>query len=307
MAAMKARPSSGPPRTGLGRVLLATDFSPGANAALSRLARLALMPRAEVVLLHVLPRRLTPVDSLLLEAAREQLARTRDRLQASFAARGRTDVTVRGRLARGNPAGEIGRVAQETRSELVILGRRGAGRLGRLLVGSTARRVIRLGRCPVLAVARAGVEPYRRIVIGFDLSPPALGALRLAARLSDPPRTRVVVVNAVEDPYEGLPTALIPPTSHQRLVARGRALRKRAQAIRRIVERVSVRPESWRMVFRARDPRQVILAEAAAKHTDMIALGSTSKSGIPRFLIGSVVEHVLDRARTDILVVPRPS
>jgi nucleotide-binding universal stress UspA family protein len=67
--------------------------------------------------------------------------------------------TVRGRdvvldvnLQTGRPADVIVREAQETDSDLVVLGARGLGALERLLLGSVSEFVLRHARCPVLIV-----------------------------------------------------------------------------------------------------------------------------------------------------------
>ncbi len=52
----------------------------------------------------------------------------------------------------GNPFEEIVSVAKELRVDLIVIGSHGYGALGRLLLGSTAERVIQYASCPVLVV-----------------------------------------------------------------------------------------------------------------------------------------------------------
>jgi nucleotide-binding universal stress UspA family protein len=56
------------------------------------------------------------------------------------------------RLAEGDPAKEILRVAREADAELIVLGTHGRGGLPRLLLGSVAEQVIRTAPCPVLTI-----------------------------------------------------------------------------------------------------------------------------------------------------------
>jgi universal stress protein A len=55
----------------------------------------------------------------------------------------------------GNPFEEIVNAAKETGVDLIVIGSHGYGGLGRLLLGSTAERVIQYAPCPVLVVKEA--------------------------------------------------------------------------------------------------------------------------------------------------------
>ena len=55
-------------------------------------------------------------------------------------------------IARGEPAAEIVRVAEERGAGLIVISSHGRTGLGRILFGSTAESVVRHARCPVLVV-----------------------------------------------------------------------------------------------------------------------------------------------------------
>ncbi|ADU51933.1 UspA domain-containing protein [Thermaerobacter marianensis DSM 12885] len=146
------------------RILIAAD---GAADAL-RLARTVreLIPEgggAQVTVLQVLappvpPALSTPLappltagDDLLVlgEAnARRELEPARDELrQAGF----RAEVDV----ATGLPGEEICRYAEQGGYQLIVMGRRGLGRLQEVLLGSVSEYVLRHTRLPVLVVQQA--------------------------------------------------------------------------------------------------------------------------------------------------------
>lgn len=52
----------------------------------------------------------------------------------------------------GDPAESLAQVCRERAADLLIVGRRGAGLVERIVLGSTADRVLRLSPCPVLIV-----------------------------------------------------------------------------------------------------------------------------------------------------------
>jgi nucleotide-binding universal stress UspA family protein len=53
-------------------------------------------------------------------------------------------------------------------------------------------------------------------------------------------------------------------------------------------------------------PIDGILIEAERMHADLIAIGSVGRSGVSRFLIGSVAEAVLHRATCSVLTARKP-
>jgi len=55
------------------------------------------------------------------------------------------------------------------------------------------------------------------------------------------------------------------------------------------------------------DARSVILEEAAEWHADLIILGSHGRTGLGRFLLGSVSEAVARHARCSVQIVRIPS
>jgi nucleotide-binding universal stress UspA family protein len=74
----------------------------------------------------------------------------KDRLAALHALAPEVDVAYR--VAEGNPATEIVRLAGELPANLIVMGTHGRTGLGRLLMGSVAEAVLRRAPCPVLTL-----------------------------------------------------------------------------------------------------------------------------------------------------------
>jgi universal stress protein E len=56
-----------------------------------------------------------------------------------------------------------------------------------------------------------------------------------------------------------------------------------------------------------RHPTDAVLEVATETGSQIVALGSLSRSGVDRFLIGNTAEALIDRLECDILVVKPPT
>lgn len=130
----------------LKKLLLGTDFSECAGAALRYALSLAQEYNAELTLLHV-------VDVFPEYKAPTVVDEARQRLEKLVPADARNWCTVKTALRiGGKPYEDIIQVAVEQQSDLVILGVRGRNTIDLAVFGSTTDRVLQLGPCPVLAV-----------------------------------------------------------------------------------------------------------------------------------------------------------
>jgi universal stress protein A len=122
-------------------ILLPTDFSECARHAVPVAAEFARLLGARVVCLHVVEPVVQPA------AGWTPLA---EPLPSADEVGGR--LGVEDLIARGEPAAELVRAAEERGAGLIVISSPGRTGLGRILFGSTAESVVRHARCPVLVV-----------------------------------------------------------------------------------------------------------------------------------------------------------
>jgi nucleotide-binding universal stress UspA family protein len=139
------------------RILVATDFSEGSDAALEQAFSVAKIVGGAVVdLVHVLdPALLTAPTSLgampLVDA--EALMNEVDKALAERAARAtKQGVVCTTDSLDGFPPREIARHAQQTGADLIVVGTHGRTGLAHAIMGSVAERVVQRASCPVLVV-----------------------------------------------------------------------------------------------------------------------------------------------------------
>jgi nucleotide-binding universal stress UspA family protein len=148
-------------RPGGGRVrsiLHPTDFSARAEAALRAARALARDLGARLILLHVMPVEVVvygtipvPLDVPAVNDSLESLRNGVDGPDLKY--------PVETRLAQGDAAAVILRVAEEAGCGMIVMGTHGRTGLGRLLMGSAAESVLRAATCPVLVVKAPHREP----------------------------------------------------------------------------------------------------------------------------------------------------
>jgi nucleotide-binding universal stress UspA family protein len=142
------------------RLVVAIDGSTHAHRAVKVAARLAGELRAdEVTLINVgqMPPAALISPSILGHVSFGSLEQALERdsrriLHDGAEAFAGTDLQVVRLYRSGDPATEIIRTAREQKADLIIIGARGLGQLGGLILGSVSERVLHAAHCPVLVV-----------------------------------------------------------------------------------------------------------------------------------------------------------
>jgi universal stress protein A len=132
------------------RILVPLDFSGKSRQALRYAVPIAQKFSARVHLVHVLPAPgRTPKDELTRQrlAALKRLGETGAELLPPRLRAGNA-------VLHGDPAVEILALAGRQDIDLIVLTTKGRSGLKRVLVGSTAERIMREARCPVMSVRR---------------------------------------------------------------------------------------------------------------------------------------------------------
>lgn len=294
-------------KTPLGPVLVATDFSAHAQLAARRAARLAHEAQSALTLIHVLPAEPLQQIRTWLGATSAPRPRTRDeaqrqlrRLAAELAVARRVEVNVED--AEGSALDEILRAAERVDARLLVLGATGFGLLRRLVLGTTAARLMRRSERPLLVVRQAPHEPYRRVLVAIDFSPGSLGTLRLAQRLA--PGAHLVILTVFHVPFESkLRFAGVEPATieMQRQQARVRARHQ----MHALAHAAGLSPSQWTPSLMEGDVPLRIVEQEQARHCDLVVLGQHGDSTAADLLLGSVARRVLAEGRVDVLVSPR--
>ena len=290
-------------------VLAATDFSASAHFALERAAQIARASGAALNLLHV-PRQgrwaqgagvfsqvFGDGNAPSLDDDRERLEKTAGALAKRFRVHAECHV-VPGKVAQT----EIARFASAREIDLVVLGTRGDGGLMPAAVGGTALKVLWRSLSPVLLVREPVQAAYHRVLVATDLGERAVKVAGTAASMF--PKASIVLVHAFRAGHEG---ALELLGADAQALADYRAEEGIAAAARLESFWREVRGASRRRAVELLahgHPVPVVLEAVAEYAPDLVVLGKHAGRRWQERVLGSVVQNLLQRLGTDVLVVP---
>lgn len=157
---VKRRSSAAPRKSGaLGRqirsILVPIDFSAASSQALKYAAALAVQFGAKITILNVVQPVATPdfAYNPLMMDNHKVVAHTRKELERVPVSQGvDPDLIEKVEVRNGVPFHEITEAAESLRVNLIVISTHGYTGLTHMLLGSTAERVVRHARCPVLVV-----------------------------------------------------------------------------------------------------------------------------------------------------------
>ncbi len=290
-------------------ILVPLDFSPTSIEALSYAVPLAKKFGAALHLAHVSDKKeaseVFRPDELTCETV-EWIQFLRDRLllihQKHFPPFWPKNDHVRA----GEPYEQICNLARELDAGLIVIGTRGQTGLQRILLGSTAERVVRFAPCPVLVVRqRERKQPkefiLRNILAPIDFSQCSMSGAMYAACFAKTFDARLLLLHV----FSGVMPRLTGKTS--------KSLKKNDDAIdlenARLDMEAFTQLDFLRKVKRATEVRagyavDEICREAAKSKADLVVIATHGRSRFNRMFLGSVAEHVLRYSKCPVMVVP---
>jgi len=199
-----------PVAVSLEKILLATDFTVGAERAAAYAKGLALRFGSTLELVHVFdPSVATSWVAAELEIPpEERLRQSKDRL-SEFEQRIATNGIKTTMLCRAahRPAAALIEIAKEEKVDLIVAGTQSKVGIERLVLGSTAEQLIRSADCPVLTVGpkakmpAAGPLRFKTVVYANDFSPEATKAAVYAFSFAEDSGARLYCCYTVTDEH----------------------------------------------------------------------------------------------------------
>ena len=292
------------------KILFPTDFSECAEHAFSHAAELAALFEAEV---HVFHTRIRPLSyypalkHLLDEAERveanQQLSMDSSGEKTLRAPIGDQIIVISDEKTGQAAYEEIITYSKMHDIDLIVMGTHGRRGPRRLFIGSTAERVVRLAPCPVLTL-RSDAEILNpahlsNILVPVDFSDFSNDAVRYASELADTWQAEITLLHVIEEAI--LPTVYgVEPVSMYPIEHLMEESQKQIDQIKE--EYFGANPKIHTKVMVGHSA--LTIAEYAKESsTNLIVIPTHGLTGLKRFLMGSVAEHVVRNAQCAVLTV----
>ena len=283
-------------RISLNNILFATDFSEVSRAALHFATDLVRWYGGKLVVAHVVPPE--PYLSVPLEPMPVDLDlfwnREKQRMAEFMAARSLEEIPHEEVLQRGEFWDVIADVIENKKIDLVVAGTHGRHGLKKVILGSSAEKIYRQAKCPVLTVGpeviRCGGTAWelKRILFATDFSDTSLHALPYALSLAEENQATLIFVNV----------APLVPYQYKDSVAAG--TEKQLAAL--------MPPEPWcnpEFIVEFDFPAQGILKVAREREADLIVLAVSGRAAarLTSHLPWSTASDVVSAASCPVLTV----
>lgn len=207
-------------------------------------------------------------------------------------------------------------LARELAADLIILASRGQTGLARVLLGSTAQRIVQLAPCPVLVARqrnRAGEMsdaertstqfefPPRRILVPVDFSQCSLAGLKYAALFARTFDTKLRLFHTLFPPNPVVMDRISANLSGEWDGTRRMNAQLEMEALTALEFLRGVECETE---IRTGYAIQEICAEIERANIDLVITSTHGQTGLKHALLGSVAEHIVRYAQCPVLVVP---
>lgn len=296
------------------KILVAVDFSGTSEIALRQALALAKSLGATVTAAHVLTDLRGALESMPAAARwklvagdidefEQALRHDSDEKLAKLAHRNAGDVKLETVTLVGKAHAELIRAVLRQHFDLVVAGMLGMSMVKKLLVGSTAEKLVRCCPAPVWIVPPGDARPLKKILVPVDFSDVSAKALRYAGMLAERHQATLHVLHVLDD-KDLLELPQLAEQPDKQLGAFRRELKKStAERLREFVAAqlpVALTPE-YLLAHGA--PWQLIDSNAKRLDADLIVLGSVGNSGLTGLFLGNTAERVLNYTRHPLLIV----
>jgi len=262
------------------RILVATDLSTAARDAVREAALLARTFGSRIHLAHAIPN--VPGASETYEVVRERIQERLDEVRDELAAEG---VAVAGEvwIDTGPPGDLVVAAASDVDADVIVIGAGEKTKLDRVLLGSTAERVVRIAPEPVWIVPpeKPNVD-LKRIVCAVDASDPGREALVTAIFLARSFTARLDLVTVISETDEGT---------------------EAEEKLRACIREFDLHMVEHAFHVRHGKPAVEIVAAVADLGPDVLVLGSAARTGVSRWMRGNMAEKIVRLVPCSMLVV----
>lgn len=255
------------------------------------------------------PTSLVAADPFLYdELARMAQDEAQAYLNATAAKLSAAPVIIETRTMAGPAAEAVVHYAEENDADLIVLSSHGRTGGSRWVYGSVAEKVLHHAPCAIVIIrSQAKLEMFqnRAILVPLDGSELAERALEPAMVLARGVGSDVMLLRVVPSP-EPVPEGLVSPgapAASQRLMVEQKEREEAEAYLQQVYSSLPTAHLFFDVAVASGYVADAIVDYATAHHVDLIVMSSHGRSGVSRWLYGSVAEKVLRGAECATMII----
>lgn len=297
------------------KILVATDFSDNAHAALVQGMWLGETLGGKVTVAHVLTNLRQVIADLPYSARSELIFGDIDVFERAVRAESQARLnnivepyrtrcpSIAIETLLGKPAIALTHAVQSEGHDVLVVGSRGTSGMKQFLTGSTSRQLIRECPAAVWVTKDVCVQPPQRIMIAVDFSELSHRVLDQAAHLAKSSGAILDVLHVVEMP-EVLSGFGVVQISKVRESDLGRTIENQTQErLQSWISSAGLHPDRVAVHVEWGTAWQSILENSRLWQSDLIVMGTCGRVGIAGFIIGNTAEQVLQACDCSVLTI----
>ena len=301
------------------RLLFSTDFSPFSDYALQHALLWAKASEAALDCVYVISvDRHLDLEGAVIETFLEEERRVTQPKFDALVSKIKSEIgACTGHLLTGVADEAITQLAEEIGASCIVMGTRGWRGMNRILLGSTAERVVMTAPCPVLTVrlqtdpahakeTQSGTlpettlgpaSPPSHILVPLDFSDCSQDAMEYALEVAKDFEVAVTLVHIHEPLAYGLDFTL----AH--IEMEKEQLRKVEQRLKEFCQVFEKQGLTASYLLKQPPTTDSILQAREESGSNLIVMGTHGRRGFSRLLMGSVASSVLRRSPVPVLTV----
>jgi nucleotide-binding universal stress UspA family protein len=280
----------------LQHIVVGVDFTDQADSALTQAVELAVKRESRLSVLHIIDEKMLrywetlPIPPADVEG--KLLEETKKKVQACVATVQPEGFELEAHVFFGKPAKSMLDYCHQEHSDLLIVGQRGATLLERLLLGSTAERLMRLSDVPVLMVRPGSESKFQNIMVGTDCTAGSISAVSFAASLAKAEDAKLNIVYVSDDTLD-----LVGPDQQQRERAH-----QNFESFLAMSE-LNLDGVTFEKHLAYGIPRTEMLSLSKKLGVDLLILGTAGRSGLSGFILGNTAESIAPALECSLLTI----
>jgi nucleotide-binding universal stress UspA family protein len=191
---------------------------------------------------------------------------------------------------------------EQSAADLVLLAAKGKDFIRNWTIGSTAERLIRMLKCPMLVIKQSTQVGYRRVMIAVDFSDWSLSSIQLAQQIA--PDAHYVLAHVFDVPEEGK-LRMAGVNEFDIINYRNELMQERQVDLKRLAQQAGLSDAQWSPLVMKGNASSRLLEAEEEQDIDLIVLGKHGKGWFEEMLLGSTTKHLLTDSNTDLLIAQR--